>query len=36
MIKKILPTMIGVVLAGGMTAAAADITVFGHLDTSLD
>jgi predicted porin len=36
MIKKILPTMIGAALAGGMTAAAADVTVFGHLDTSLD
>ncbi len=36
MIKKILPTMIGVVLAGGMTAAAADVSVFGHIDTSID
>ncbi len=36
MIKKILPTMIGAVLTGGMTVAAADITVFGHLDTSTD
>ena len=36
MIKKILPTMIGAALAGGMTAAAADITVFGHLDFSID
>ena len=36
MIKKILPTMIGVALAGGMTAAAADVTVFGHIDTSYD
>jgi len=36
MIKKILPTMVGAILAGGMTAAAsADVTVFGHLDTSV-
>jgi predicted porin len=33
--KKILPTMIGAVLAGGMTAAAADVTIFGHLDTAI-
>jgi predicted porin len=33
--RKLLPTMIGAVLAGGMTtAASADVTVFGHLDTS--
>jgi len=36
MIKKILPTMIGAALAGGMTVASADITVFGHLDSSVD
>jgi predicted porin len=36
MIKKILPTMIGAALAGGMTVASADITVFGHLDVSTD
>ena len=36
MIKKLLPTMIGAALAGGMTAAVADVTVFGHLDTSVD
>jgi predicted porin len=36
MIKKILPTMIGVALAGSMSAAAADISVFGHIDTSID
>jgi predicted porin len=36
MIKKILPTMIGVALAGSMSVAAADVTVFGHIDTSLD
>ena len=27
--------MIGAVLAGGVTAAAAEVTVFGHLDTSV-
>jgi predicted porin len=32
---KLLPTMIGAILAGGMTAAAADVTVFGHLDASV-
>ena len=32
--KKLLPTMIGVALAGGMSAAAADVSVFGHLDMS--
>jgi predicted porin len=36
MIKKLLPTMIGAALVGGMTTAAADVTVFGHLDTSID
>jgi predicted porin len=36
MTKKLIPAMVGVALAGGMTAAAADVTVFGHLDTSLD
>ena len=36
MIKKTLPTMIGAALAGGVTVAAADVTVFGHIDTSLD
>ena len=32
---KLLPTMIGAILAGGMGAAQADITVFGHIDTSI-
>ena len=36
MIKKILPTMIGAALVGGMAPAVADVTVFGHLDTSVD
>jgi predicted porin len=36
MTKKILPMMIGAALAGGMTAAAADVSVFGHIDTSVD
>ena len=34
--KKILPSMIGAALAGGMTVVAADVTVFGHLDSSVD
>ena len=36
MIKKILPAMIGAALVGGMAPALADVTVFGHLDTSID
>jgi predicted porin len=36
MIKKLLPTMIGAALVGGMAPAAADVTVFGHIDTSID
>ena len=36
MIKKILPTMIGAALVGGMAPAVADVTVFGHLDQSID
>ncbi len=36
MIKKLLPTMIGTALVGGMAPAVADVTVFGHLDTSVD
>ena len=34
MTKKILPAVIGATLAAGMSAVAADITLFGHLDTS--
>ena len=36
MTKKLLPTMIGAALIGGMSAASADVTVFGHLDTSIN
>jgi predicted porin len=36
MIKKILPAMIGAALVGGMAPAVADVTVFGHIDTSVD
>ena len=36
MMKKHMPTLIGVALAGGMSVAAADVTVFGHIDTSVD
>jgi len=32
--KKILSTMVGAVLAGGLSVATADITVFGHIDNS--
>jgi len=35
MTKKLLPTMIGVALVGGMAAAQADVTVFGHIDQSV-
>ena len=35
MTKKLLPAMIGVALAGGMSAAAADVSVFGHIDTAI-
>jgi predicted porin len=35
MTKKLLPTMIGIALAGGMAAAQADVTVFGHIDQSV-
>jgi predicted porin len=35
MIKKILPTMIGAALVGSMTAAAADVSVSGHLDYAI-
>jgi len=36
MIKKILPTLIGAALAAGMTTVNADVTAFGHIDTSID
>jgi len=36
MIKKVLPIMIGAALAGGVSVAAADVTLFGHIDTSID
>ena len=35
MTKKLLPAMIGAALVGGMTAASADVTVFGHLDAAI-
>jgi predicted porin len=34
--KRILPTMIGALLMGGVGIAAADVTLFGHIDTSVD
>jgi predicted porin len=36
MYKKILQTMCAALLVGGVGAASADITLFGHIDTSLD
>lgn len=33
--RKLLPATIGALLAGGMAAAQADVTVFGHIDTSV-
>jgi len=33
---RILPVVIGAVLAGGMNVAQADVQVFGHIDTSID
>ncbi len=33
---KLLPMMIGALLAGGVTAAAADVTLFGRIDVSVD
>ena len=33
---RLLPAVIGAILAGGMSAAAADVTLFGHIDTSID
>jgi len=34
--QKILSTMVGAVLAGGLSVAAADNVLFGHIDTSVD
>ena len=36
MTRKLLPTMIGAILASGMTTAQADVQVFGHIDTSVE
>ncbi|MGD8312192.1 MAG: porin [Gammaproteobacteria bacterium] len=33
---KVLPTLIGVILTGYMSVAVADVTTFGHIDTSID
>ncbi len=32
--RKLLPAMIGVILVGGAAAAQADVSLFGHIDTS--
>ena len=34
--RKLLPAMIGAILAGGMASAQADVQVFGHLDESVN
>ena len=34
--KEILPAMVGVALTCGMTPAVSDVTLFGHIDTSVD
>ena len=34
--RKLLPTMIGVILASGMAAVQADVSLFGHIDTSVN
>jgi len=34
--KKLLPTMVGAILTGGMAAAHADVTVFGQIDESIN
>ena len=36
MTRKILPVLIGMALTAGMTTSAADVALFGHIDTSLD
>ncbi len=36
MMKKRLPALMGVALAAGLSVASADVTVFGHIDTSYD
>ena len=36
MTRKMLPVMIGAILTGGMLTAHADVTLFGHIDTSVD
>jgi predicted porin len=33
---KLLPSMIGIIVAGGMVTAQADVTLFGHIDTSVN
>jgi len=36
MTKKILPTVIGMILAGGVAVAQADVQVMGHIDESIN
>ena len=33
---RFLPAIIGAMLAGGLSVAQADVTLFGHIDTSID
>jgi hypothetical protein len=35
MTRKMLPAMIGAILAGGMLPAHADVTLFGHMMMSI-
>ncbi len=34
--RKLLPTMIGIILVGGVATVQADVSVFGHIDTSVN
>jgi predicted porin len=34
--RKLLPTMIGVILVGSVATVQADVSVFGHIDTSIN
>ena len=36
MTRKMLPVVIGAILTGGTLTANADVTLFGHIDTSVD
>ena len=36
MTKKLIPAMVGAALVGGMSTAAADVQIFGHIDQSVN